>query len=239
VKLTLRRQSLFGRLFIYFGLNKAGGLHTCRNGEVHDGPIAVQREVRAAQRALKPYHLALGRVAHEWNHMQEQLGLLFCAVSGLNRSMGMGIWHVLRSDRTQRDLLKAANIAAERSLERQHYFPKAKDDIEWILAKVNALAEGRNSTIHAPAQHLWGRTNTVRHSRKFAGREVARKDLVAEFERQEGSARAIRLLAAEIRYVLASHMPGYPDKPWPSRPVLPTLKQKSSRQGRNRRRKTK
>jgi hypothetical protein len=61
--------------------------------------LPTSEEVEAAEKALEPYKLALGKVAHAWNHMQEQLGRLFCMVSGLDDSMGMSIWHALKSGR--------------------------------------------------------------------------------------------------------------------------------------------
>ena len=187
-------------------------------------------KIEAAEKALESYKLALGKIAHAWNHMQEQLGMLFCMVSGLDNSMGMGIWHALKSDRSQRDLLEAAIIAAEKDEEWKHDFPKAKKDIEWLLKKVDALADWRNSAIHAPMYSglelevrpftFWGNPNAA----KLHG-----KDLFAHFEWYEHYADAIRLFASEMTLALMGRRrPNSAWMPWPDRPLLPTVGQKSS-----------
>src|SRR5215204_399962 len=118
--------------------------------------LPTKEDIDKARIHMDAHYLALGRVANDWNHMQEQLGLLFCAVAGLDNFMGMRIWHALKSDRSQRDLLEAATIAASDDDEWQKSFPKAKEDIEWILERVNARSDGRNSAIHAPVFVRYG-----------------------------------------------------------------------------------
>ena len=66
----------------------------------------------AIKAKMEPYVTALGKVAHAWNYLQEALGQLFCAVTGLeNDGTGEAIWHSLNSDRAQRDMLRAATLA--------------------------------------------------------------------------------------------------------------------------------
>jgi hypothetical protein len=59
------------------------------------------------QDVFEPYLMALGRVAHSWNHLQEALGGLFCTVAGLNEAVGLPVWHSSASDRAQRKMLRA------------------------------------------------------------------------------------------------------------------------------------
>ena len=48
---------------------------------------------------MEPYVMALGKVAHAWNYLQEALGQLFCAVTGLeNDNTGQAIWHSVAND---------------------------------------------------------------------------------------------------------------------------------------------
>lgn len=194
--------------------------------------LPTREEIEAAEKALKPYHLALGEVAHAWNHMQEQLGRLFCLVSGLDDSMGMRIWHVLKSDRSQRDLLEAATTAAARDDAWRKNFPKAKDDIDWLLKKVNAIADGRNSAVHAPMSAMMGGEAEITPLTWWGNPNAAKlrgKDILAEFEWYEKSADAIKTYAGEIRLAL---MRGQ-RTPWPGRPLLPTVKRRNGRPDRS------
>ena len=99
---------------------------------------------------MEPYVMALGKVAHAWNYLQEALGQLFCAVTGLeNDNTGQAIWHSVANDRAQRDMLRAAiNATEDKRLNSD--LPKAKDDINWPLGKANTVAEQRNNAVHGP-----------------------------------------------------------------------------------------
>ena|SRR5258708_375181 len=57
---------------------------------------------------FEPYVLALGKVAHAWNYLQEALALLFCTITGMDESIALAIWHSTTNDRTQREMLRAA-----------------------------------------------------------------------------------------------------------------------------------
>jgi hypothetical protein len=88
----------------------------------------IQRTVDAAIMAkMEPYVMALGKVAHSWNYLQEALGQLFYIVTGLEDRMGEALWHSMPSDRMQRQMLRAAAEASN--------LPKAKGDIKWLLGK--------------------------------------------------------------------------------------------------------
>lgn len=199
--------------------------------------LPTQKELDAAEKALDPYKFALGKVAHAWNHMQEQLGLLFCMVTSLDDSMGMGIWHALKSDRSQRDLLRAAIAAVSADEAWNHEFPAAKDDIIWLLNKVDALAEGRNGAIHAPIYSVIGGDAELRpytfHGNPNAAKLVG-KDIFTEFDWYERYFNVIKSFAAQMTTALMDRCrPKSAWMPWPDRPQLPTVGQKSSHQDRN------
>jgi hypothetical protein len=198
-----------------------------------------KEEIEAAVTALEPYQLALGKVAHAWNHMQENLGLLFCGISGLDDTMGLGIWHALKSDRSQRDLLEAALLAASADEGFTNDLPKAKEDIEWLLKKVNALADGRNSAIHAPIFSLTGGEAEIRPLTIYQNPNAAKllgKDILTEFEWYEAYFSVIRKFAAAMCIAMAGRrLTEFGSLgPWPDRPLLPTVQQKSSHQDRSR-----
>jgi hypothetical protein len=67
-------------------------------------------------RAFAPYITAAGEVVNAWNKLQEQLCLVFVALTGMPKDMATAIWHSARSDAIQRDMLAAA--IAETSAER-------------------------------------------------------------------------------------------------------------------------
>jgi hypothetical protein len=196
--------------------------------------LPTKEEIERADKALEPYKLALGKVAHQWNHMQEQLGLLFCEVSGLDASTGMSIWHALKSDRSQRDLLEAANVAASATEYWITNLPKAKDDIEWLLSKVNALADKRNNAIHAPIFAPIGAEPEIKPLTFFGNpnaKKLVGKDIFREFQWYENYFNAVTRFAASITMALGSHQnPVGSPMSWPDRPDLPTVGQKNSRQ---------
>jgi hypothetical protein len=57
---------------------------------------------------MEPYVMALGKVAHAWNYLQEALGQLFCAVTEVDMDTGQAVWHSTANDRAQREMLRAA-----------------------------------------------------------------------------------------------------------------------------------
>ena len=116
---------------------------------------APMMQIRRATNAeitakMEPYIMALGKVAHSWNYLQETLGQLFCAVTGLEQdNTGQAIWHSTPNDRAQREMLRAA-IMASTHKRLTVGLPKAKDDIKWLLDRADSVAEQRNTAIHAP-----------------------------------------------------------------------------------------
>jgi len=62
----------------------------------------------AVDAVMEPYVMALGKVAHAWNYLQEMLCELFCSVTGLENNTGQAIWHSTTNDRAQREMLRAS-----------------------------------------------------------------------------------------------------------------------------------
>jgi len=80
-----------------------------------------------ATAAFEEYALAVGKVAYAWNYLHERLGELFVVVSGAKQSVALAIWYSTKSDRTQRDMLRAAVNAIPSRWEK---LPKAPDDLK-------------------------------------------------------------------------------------------------------------
>jgi hypothetical protein len=195
-------------------------------------------EVDGAVAVLEAYFSALGKIAHEWNHLQEELGQTFCAAAGLHSSMGMAIWHALKSDRSQRDLLDAAVRAAAADDRWSKRFPAAEEGVRWLLKQINVLAERRNDAVHAPCSVVSGETDLEVFAISFfknpRAQRLREKDILREFAWYEGTAEALRRHARAVRAALSDER-----YPWPQKPLLPTLEQKSDHQDRPRRSRSK
>jgi hypothetical protein len=100
--------------------------------------VTLRRAADAViKQKMEPYVAALGRVAHSWNRLQEDLGQLFATVTGLLDGSGVAIWHSTPHDLAQRKMLRAAVETSTHSrltTER----PKAKVDIRADSGHVEA-----------------------------------------------------------------------------------------------------
>jgi hypothetical protein len=65
------------------------------------------------KRPFAPYALAIGRLNLEWTVLQEWLGKLFVMALRAHSAIALAIWHSLKNDRVQRDILR---IAAKKNM---------------------------------------------------------------------------------------------------------------------------
>lgn len=190
--------------------------------------LPSEEQVNELTAAFEPYYAAVGRTAHAWNHLQDELANLFADLTELD-SLGLALWHALKSDRTQRDVLEAAAKAKGEDEEWLSGFPKAKDDILWLLARANELADKRNDAIHAPCTIgiASGQIEIVPSS--FFGNPRARKlqgkQILNEFAWYEERADVLRNFAVALGSCLRRH----DTRTWPERPRTPELRQDSNR----------
>jgi hypothetical protein len=189
--------------------------------------LPVTEEVDAATAALEPYFSALGRVAHSWNHLHEELGKLFCSVSDLELHHGMAIWHKLKSDRSQRDILQGAISARAQEEDWTQHRPNVVEAIGDLLNEVNTLADRRNNAIHAPCSAaLDGNSKDFEIVPiTFFGNDKARrligKDILEEFRWYERSANALKIYTTNCRLAVDARLMQ------PEKPPLPTRGQAS------------
>ena len=108
----------------------------------------------AVEAAFEEYYLAVGKVA-------QVRGTLCTNTSGSfssppvaltcgreqRRWVALAIWYSVKSDRAERDMLRAAVNANSGRWEK---LPKALDDFNWLLDRCDELAEHRNDAVHAP-----------------------------------------------------------------------------------------
>jgi hypothetical protein len=165
------------------------------------------------KKAFDAYVAAVGKVAHAWNYLHERLGVLFVAVTGMERNLALSIWYSVRSDLAQREMLKAAVNAK---------LPKAPDDLKWLLDRAQEVANARNDAVHAPCSLYINGSGSEMGASFFDGNPRAKnlvgKELLVEFAWCEGYAETLSRFAEMLANAVA-----FPDRfAWPERPkILP------------------
>jgi hypothetical protein len=187
-------------------------------------------EVDAATAAFAPYFTALGKVAHAWNHLQEEVGRLFCLVAGIDDHMGLAVWHSSKSDRAQRDMLEAALLTAALDEDWAEKHPKAKQAIQWLLGRANGVGGQRDVAVHAPCSigvdgGAFEIVPLAFHGNRLA-KTLVGKRILDEFRWYEKSADVLKEYARAIHVALADE--GFP---WPDKPHMPTAPRHRDREG--------
>jgi hypothetical protein len=170
--------------------------------------------------AFRPYALAIGQLAMAWNDLHSRLALLFCSVMGGGyANQFLAIWHALKADRVQREILLAA-VKKDYNSARPVKF---LEDIEWLCKKADEVEEARNNALHSP---LWAdRRNEgvpvvvpatgLGHVR---AQKLLGKDLLVEFRWCRDAAITLRVFAADIDATMSEFPTPWPDRPkWPTR----------------------
>jgi len=168
-----------------------------------------------------PYVAALGQLALAWNGLHEILSILFCNVMGGGAAnQPLAIWHALKVDRAQRDIL----LAALNSHTRGAYPVNFERDIQWICSRADVLEDIRNDALHSP---LWAQEQdpgnivvaplvALGHVR---AQKLLNKDLLAEFRWCRDAAVLLADFAFRVDRSLADYMTPWPQRPsWPARP---------------------
>jgi hypothetical protein len=196
-------------------------------------------EPKKRQRALttytnpefEPYLLALGHVTLAWNDLQEQLAEIFWMLLRPTGSAALAVWHSTRSDRAQREMLRA--VVKTYADNGEEFAKTVAPKIEWLLGKAENLEAARNDAIHSPLMSMRegsadGVVTMVRPSTfQENPRAISldrRKDLLAEFYWCRDTAIAL----SDYGYWLMVALDGR--SPLPDIPPLPNRGQKNSRQ---------
>jgi hypothetical protein len=170
------------------------------------------------EKVLDPYAREVGKLVASWNQLQERLGELFWTIVRRDRpGIALAIWYATKSDRAQRDMLRAAIEASptEGSLTEQ-----SKSDIKWLLDRSEELANQRNDAIHAPIAFYTDQDGTRLMTEYFFGNPRAAnlrdKNLAEEFSWYEKRATVLSGFALRCAACLRNaHFP------WVERPRLP------------------
>lgn len=104
-------------------------------------------------KAFTPVAIQIGRLARLWNALHENMGIIFAAiVSQGNPNIPLAVWHSTISDKSQREMLRAANRAWINFNKKLHN--KTSEEITWILNESDILSNKRNEAMHTPLNIL-------------------------------------------------------------------------------------
>lgn len=171
-------------------------------------------------RILKPYATELAKLILAWNDLHETLGQLFWLATGTETVVAISIWHELKSDRTQRDVLRqAAKVGFTQSIR----LDEAREKTLWLLDQIHILSNRRNDAIHAPLMFItnefgtsisanvsWMNPKALRLSTKDVAKELIWYRETAE-------------VLSDFGYDLCTGL-AWPEANWPlpDKPLLPT-----------------
>lgn len=176
---------------------------------------------------LAPYMFQLGCAVDGWNTLHEALAMLFHVIlypqASVKSSIPYAIWYSTQSDRTQREMLRAAALA--RFTDKETKFPHARDDIVWLLNEANTLSDKRNNAVHSPLtiSRRWEYSKPVETkvvAQDFFGHPRAsrlrNKDILDEYQWATECADVLGLFASKLTRPLTDE-----SESWPDRPLLP------------------
>jgi hypothetical protein len=138
-----------------------------------------------------------------------------------NINIPLAVWYSTPSDRTQREMLRAA-VNAFGALNTKKR-PTAKDDIKWLLNQCDQLADRRNDALHAPLVISGSRKTIEILPYYFFGNPRALKLKDKNILDQVGWYRATAETLRGYALSLWFHL-GQQDS-WPEKPLTPTLGQ--------------
>lgn len=185
------------------------------------GVLATFTDDKDIQAAFQAYALAVGKVAYSWNYLHERLGELFATLTRADRSISLAVWHSSDSDRTQRNMFRAAVVAIK---ERGWPANFSRADLIWLVDRADEIAESRNNAVHAPCAFSLNEREMSASSGHSRARKLAGKKLLGEFAWCE---RYTEILSNFVQRIDSSIT--FPERvSWPDKPLLPTREQKSA-----------
>jgi hypothetical protein len=187
---------------------------------------------RAKEQAFKPLATEIGWIAFEWNRLQAALAELFSDALNVSdvhetkTSIGFNVWHSVRSDLTQREMLKAA--ASSREVTATPERRPVWTAIEGLVDKITSISHRRNDALHVPlifvATHEGYEVETLAFFGSPQAKKLSDKDLLTEFEWYRKSL-AVLADHAETLHCTIIDPEHFSLQPIPA---LPTLGQKAS-----------
>jgi hypothetical protein len=120
-------------------------ISTFYDGSIMTAPLHPSRITKLSYtgRLFRAHALAVGQLTLAWNSLHEQLGKLFWTICGGDGEVILSAWHSLISDKSQRDMLRAAAKA------RFGDGVEVKKILE-LLELINKASDMRNAAVHGP-----------------------------------------------------------------------------------------
>ena len=162
--------------------------------------------------SFRPLTTALGELTLAWNDLQETLGCLFWAALGFgNGLIPLTIWHAIKVDRAQRDMIEAITKLDALGLD----IPaKARKEIAWVLTRVTSLEDQRNDALHSPFIRSRDKEIVPFHGLGHArAKKLKDKNLLKEFRWFYETTIVLRDYAMDLTEVLRRESVAFPDRP--------------------------
>lgn len=130
--------------------------------------------------AFNDFALALGQLNLAWNDLHLSMGGLFSSILKItNQLVPNAIWASIKSDRAQRDMIRA--LLKHPNAIGYELHETGENEITWILGKIENLAERRNDFIHSPFVLSGGTEIAPFHGEVHKrGMNLRERDLLAE-----------------------------------------------------------
>ena len=177
----------------------------------------------------QPYATALGQATMAWNDLCEvQAGLFWTILGGGLADVPLAVWNAIKSDRAQREMLRAAAAAAfpkGGGTRLQTKYPQLAQDIEWLLNEIGKVEDVRNDIVHAPLASAGAGEDAVvlpatamrnNRSKKLDMKNAKGKRLLAKYRWCRDMGLVLREFCWQIDHALCREPPS-----WPGRPSLP------------------
>jgi hypothetical protein len=200
---------------------------TAADGACHQGGATkgapTKSEPTDVFDALDDYATAVGRVVYEWNYLHEELGRLFVVVRNEDKALLLTKWWSCKTDAGQRTMLKDAVTNAPKGGWKKER-PRAVDDLNWLLERVDELAEDRHNAVHAPVSPYFNADGSAEvmaaylkaHPRHPRAEKLMGKDLLVEFAWCAEYATALSRFTLLMRMAILLRR-----YEWPPRPDIP------------------
>ncbi len=170
---------------------------------------------------VEKHATALGWTVISWCQLYEEMGLLFAALTTPdNKSAALAAWHEVRSDRTQRHMLRAV---VKNSLHRK---PLLRKYLLWALGQLDDMENNRNNAVHGPVELALEAAGVVfvpaEDAQNPRAESLKGKDLEVEFRRYQENTDALKRFIRELRLRVPE---GLPADQLPQKPQLQSYEQ--------------
>lgn len=180
-------------------------------------------------KSFEPYVKAIGQAAIAWSGLHEVLRDIFWIMLGTDKPTSSAIWYSIRSDRSQRQMLKAL---AKSYRETGDLRKELADKIDALLKECDAVALTRDDVVHAPI--LSSLTGVVPNA--YSGSPMASRLLNKVLLDEYRWCRDACLVISDYAHRISINMmtENDPEYPLPGTLKLPNRGQKKSRPSRPR-----